>query len=161
MTPGMRLFLIRHAQTGERLAGTRDLYRPLSAKGHDRARQLVSLLGGAGIEKVIASPATRCLQTVEPLAIACGLVVEEQPDLWEGSPIPHVIALLEQQRVAAAAVGTHGDIIPEVVEWVGRQGASVVGRGCEKGSVWILDHAEGAWTSARYLDRSQAELPLP
>ena len=39
----MRLFLIRHAQAGPRGLGHRDLYRPLSPKGHQRAESIAEL----------------------------------------------------------------------------------------------------------------------
>ncbi|MDH3680053.1 MAG: histidine phosphatase family protein [Acidimicrobiia bacterium] len=155
----MRLFLIRHAQAGDRQPGNRDLYRPLTGKGRRRALALVDLLGDAGISKVLSSPATRCVETVEPLAEHLGLEIEEQPDLWEGSSTPHVLALLERQGDHAIAACSHGDIIPEVVEALGDLGASIEGRGCEKGSVWILDRDGERWTAAVYLDRSRDQLP--
>ena len=155
----MRLFLIRHAQTEDRQSGGRDLYRPLSEQGFARARELDALLAPTNVERVLTSPATRCVQTVEPLAITCGLDVEEQPDLWEGSSIPHVLALLENQQRRAVAACTHGDIIPAVVDVIARQGANVSGRGCENGSIWVLDHDGRRWTDALYLDRSAVQGP--
>lgn len=159
MSASMRLFLIRHAHAGERSPGHHDLYRPLSPKGHRRAEAISHLLADAPITRVLSSPATRCVQTVEPLAGSLGLEVEEHPDLWEGSLTNHVLALLSQQHDGATAACSHGDIIPEVVEAVAVQGAHISGRGCEKGSVWILDHNGEIWTRARYLDRSQDRLP--
>lgn len=155
----MRLFLIRHAQAGERTTGHHDLYRPLVAKGHERARALAGLLADAGVATVLSSPATRCVQTVEPLAAAIGVEVEEHPDLWEGSHLPHVVALLSHPREGAVVACSHGDIIPEVIEAVAEGGAQVSGRGCEKGSVWILDHDGEHWTRAQYLARSHDRLP--
>lgn len=157
--PSMRLFLIRHAQAGERSPGHHDLFRHLSPKGHRRAEAIADLLADAGITRVLSSPASRCVQTVEPLAASLGLEVEEHPDLWEGSLTHHVLALLSQENDGATAACSHGDIIPEVIEAVAAQGAHISGRGCEKGSVWILDHSGEAWTRARYLDRSHDRLP--
>ena len=155
----MRLYLIRHAHAGSRLAGGRDLYRPLSDQGKERAQAIADLLAGAGIERVLASPASRCVQTVEPLAARLGLEVVEQPDLWEGSPVAHVLALLEQHRDDRAVVAcSHGDVIPETIEALGRSGTSVTGRGCAKGSVWVLDHEGDRWTAARYVDPSTRSL---
>ena len=155
----MRLYLIRHAHAGARLAGSRDLYRPLSERGRARAAELADLLGNAGIQRVLASPASRCVQTVEPLATRLGLEVSEQPDLWEGSPTAHVLALLEQQRShEAVAMCSHGDVIPETIEALGREGTAITGRGCAKGSVWVLDHDGATWATARYVDRSAPAL---
>ena len=155
----MRLFLIRHAQAGDRTVGHRDIYRPLSPKGHKRARSISELLGSSGITKVLSSPATRCVQTVEPLAERLGLTIDEHPDLWEGTPTPHVLALLTDQAEPAVAVCSHGDIIPDVIEVVASSGADVTGRGCEKGSVWVVDVESSVWLRARYLDRSSERLP--
>lgn len=155
----MRLYLIRHAHAGSRLGGSRDLYRPLSERGHARAAELTELLGELGIEGILSSPASRCVQTVEPLAARLGLDVVEQPDLWEGSPIPHVMALLDEQRDrGAVAACSHGDVIPEVIETLAQAGTTITGRGCAKGSVWVLEHDGDGWASARYVDRSAPAL---
>ena len=155
----MRLYLIRHAQAGERSAGHRDIYRPLSPKGHTRAQSIADLLADASITRVLSSPAIRCVQTVEPLANRLDLNIEEHPDLWEGSLIPHVLALLLQYQLPAVAACSHGDIIPAVIEAIAADGANVSGRGCEKGSVWVADHDGQSWTRAFYLDRSHTQLP--
>lgn len=155
----MRLYLIRHAHAGNRLVGGRDLYRPLSEQGRKQALAIADLLAGAGVERVLASPASRCVQTVEPLAARLGLDVIEQPDLWEGSPTAHVLALLDQHRNHAAVVAcSHGDVIPETIEALGRGGTTVTGRGCAKGSVWLLDHDGERWATARYLRASTRSL---
>ncbi len=153
------MYLIRHAHAGSRFAGGRDLYRPLSERGRERAEEIAELLEGVGIERVVASPATRCVQTVEPLAARLGLDVVEQPDLWEGSPVAHVLALFEQHRDHRAIVAcSHGDVIPDAIEALSRTGTAITGRGCEKGSVWVLDHDGERWATARYLPASMPSL---
>ena len=53
--------------------------------------------------------------------------------------------LLELMRTEALIEGdlvmcSHGDLIPEVLNRLLREGMSVIGgRGCEKGSVWTLE----------------------
>ncbi|MCP3990813.1 MAG: histidine phosphatase family protein [Actinomycetia bacterium] len=155
----MRLYLIRHAHAGDRAPGHRDLYRQLSPRGIKRARVISDLLADVGISRILSSPATRCIQTVEPLAANLGLEIEEQPDLWEGSLVSHVLALLTMGDSPAMAACSHGDIIPAVIEAVAGEGATLAGRGCEKGSIWILDHVDGSWSRATYVDRSHQELP--
>ncbi len=157
----MRLFLIRHAHAGDRTMGSRDLYRPLSDDGHDRADELARLLSDCGATRILASPATRCVQTVEPLAKVLGLKVEEQPDLWEGTPTSHVLALLENQEPEAVVACSHGDVIPHVIEMLADSGTAISGRGCEKGSIWLLDHDGNSWAKATYLDRSRSVIPEP
>lgn len=117
------------------------------------------MLADQEVARVVSSPASRCIQTVLPLAQDLGLEVEEHPDLWEGSSTAHVLALLEQHAATTAVACTHGDIIPDVIDALGRDGVQIKGRGCEKGSIWILDHDGDRWTSAGYVDRSTTELP--
>jgi phosphohistidine phosphatase SixA len=155
----MRLFLIRHAQAGDRMPGTGDLYRPLTPKGQQRAEVLAELLANQGIGRILSSPATRCLQTVAPLGRTIGLEVEEQPALWEGTPLHEVLKVLEHQDTPVVAACSHGDIIPDTIDSLARSGVPITGRGCEKGSIWILDHDGRRWTGAAYLDRSHERIP--
>ncbi|MEM8925254.1 MAG: phosphoglycerate mutase family protein [Actinomycetota bacterium] len=157
----MRLFLVRHAHAGSRSAGSHDLYRPLSDDGHRRAQELSTVLAPTRPNRILSSPATRCTQTVAPLAAALGMEIEEQPDLWEGSTIAHVMALLTGQVDATVVACSHGDVIPEVVEQIVRDGARIEGRGCEKGSIWCAEHDGERWLTARYVASSATELPPP
>ncbi len=148
----MRLYLIRHAHAGQRLPGGRDRYRPLRPDGRARAEALVDLFDGLAIDRLLASPATRCQQTLGALAHARGLEIEENPDLWEGMDtrrtLTELTALTDEHVVACS----HGDIIPALLDQLAARGVPLAGRGCELGSVWILDREAGeAWTSGRYV----------
>ena len=165
----MRVLLIRHAKAGDRIPGGRDLYRPLVDEGRRRAGELADLLSDRPIVAVLSSPATRCVQTVEPLAARLGLTIDEQPDLFEGSATAHVLSLLERPTITApdashgaggeVVVCTHGDVIPAVIEMVAEAGATVRGRGCETGSIWLLERCGSGWERAIYFDRSRFDLP--
>lgn len=155
----MRLFLIRHAQAGDRTNSQRDRFRPLTPKGHRRAEELAAILGHQGVARVLSSPATRCWQTVAPLAKAAGVEVEEVDELWEGSSLDDVFALFDELVVPVVVACSHGDIIPEVVDALHRAGVPVTGRGCEKGSIWVLDHDGRQWTAASYVSKSNGQLP--
>ena len=158
----MRLFLVRHAQAGDRMVGARDLYRPLSPKGRQRAEEIGLLLAPSKPDRILSSPATRCVQTVEPLAARTGLDVEEHPDLWEGSTISHVLSLLGNADAAEVIVAcSHGDVIPEAIEAIAAEGAQINGRGCEKGSIWVVERDGRRWAHAYYLDRSAVDVPAP
>ncbi len=154
----MKVFLVRHAHAGARAADGRDLYRPLTRKGRDRARDLAHVLLPEGPTRVLSSPATRCVQTVEPLAAAASVVVDEQPDLWEGSSPAHVLALVGHLPDEVVVACSHGDVIPSVIDHLAHQGAEVRGRGCEKGSIWRLDRHDGRWAAARYLGVAVADV---
>lgn len=76
--------LVRHARAGSRNRWCGDdLLRPLDEGGLRRASELVELLAGYEITLIVSSPAMRCVQTVEPLALARGLVVEHWNELGE------------------------------------------------------------------------------
>ncbi|MEM7275047.1 MAG: phosphoglycerate mutase family protein [Actinomycetota bacterium] len=146
----MKIFLVRHAHAGQRSPGHRDIYRPLSAEGQDRARQLASVLADQPVDRIMASPATRCVQTLQPLASANDTEVEECQELWEGSSIDEAMAALSADDGEVVVACSHGDIIPGVIERLGALDVPISGRGCELGSIWILDRVDGRWAGARY-----------
>lgn len=149
----MRLYLIRHAHAGQRLPGGRDRYRPLSPQGQERAAALAALFAGVSIDRLLASPATRCLQTLDALSAACGHPIDERASLGEGTDTRQTMADLESlddDRVVVAC--SHGDVIPALLEQLGELGVPLAGRGCELGSVWIVDRSDGRWTGARYVN---------
>lgn len=147
----MQLFMVRHAHAGQRSHDGRDIYRPLSDTGKQRAVELVEVFAGRPIERLLSSPATRCSQTLAPLAADRGLPVEETESLWEGSSIADAVAAMEAVGAGAVVACSHGDIIPAMIDLLATQGAEVSGRGCELGSIWVLDHEDGRWQRARYV----------
>lgn len=149
----MRLYLIRHAHAGQRLPGGRDRYRPLSRQGHERAEALAELFADVTVSKLVSSPATRCLQTLEALSRSCGRPIDEEPSLWEGSDTRQTVAELASLEPESAVVAcSHGDVIPAVLEQLSALGVPLIGRGCELGSVWVVDRDRGRWTGARYVN---------
>jgi 8-oxo-dGTP diphosphatase len=76
------LLLVRHAWAGhaDQWEGDDDL-RPLDERGREQARTLVGLLEHYGAERIVSSPATRCVDTVVPLASTRGLEVEVRDEL--------------------------------------------------------------------------------
>src|SRR6185436_5719102 len=78
------LFLVRHASAGHRASWEGEQrIRPLDERGRRQALALVDLLEGEPIERILSSPAFRCVQTVEPLAAARGLEIELRDELTE------------------------------------------------------------------------------
>lgn len=154
------LYLIRHAHAGTRTSGPHDRYRPLSDKGHGRAADLIGLLNDGVFDRIVSSPATRCSQTVEPLAHSRAIEIEETDVLWEGGAIDDVLALLEECAAGGAVICSHGDIIPEVIETLAHRGATIKGRGCEKGSIWTLTHDGTTFVRASYSSKREATLRL-
>ena len=133
----MAVLMVRHAKAGnrDRWEAPDDL-RPLTAKGEAQARDLVALLAGFDVARVLSSPYLRCTQTVAPLAAAVGLAVEPSDDLAEGQgPAGLVLARSLVGAAGHTVLCTHGDVVEEVLDGLG------VGRdeGTRKGATWVLD----------------------
>jgi 8-oxo-dGTP diphosphatase len=144
-----RAFLVRHADAGDRARWKGDdRERPLTKRGRRQAEGLVDLLRDEPVSRILSSPYVRCRQTVEPLAAARGLPVEDAPELEEGAgtgPLRRLLGVVED-----AVLCSHGDVIQEFLDLLRRRGVAVDG-GLAKGSVWILDLVHGEVFAARYL----------
>lgn len=150
----MTLYLVRHAHALDRNGWAHDdLERPLSDRGRGQADAIAAFFHGRALRGVSSSQAVRCVDTVAPTAAEHGVEVAIRPELTEGAR-PN--DLLEYLRTQAAADGdlvlcSHGDLIPEVLNRLLREGMTVRGpRGCEKGSIWELETRGRDITSAVY-----------
>ena len=123
----MSLLLIRHALAGDSSAWEGDdRVRPLDERGRRQAKALVDELRKFEVDRIVSSPFTRCVQSVEPLAEARGLEIELD-DLLGADRLHDVPQVLEKLAGQNAAVCTHGDL-----PWLGD-------RKFEKGATWLLD----------------------
>jgi broad specificity phosphatase PhoE len=79
------IFLVRHALAVRRGSwdGT-DRARPLTARGERQAASIVTAIDDRPVERILTSPAKRCVHTIEPLAGARGLSVKTSKLLGEG-----------------------------------------------------------------------------
>jgi hypothetical protein len=79
--------LVRHAVALDRRSWSQpDELRPLDARGREQARGLVARYLVRAPQRIVSSPALRCVETLAPTAQACGLTVVAVPYLEEGSP---------------------------------------------------------------------------
>lgn len=107
----MSVLLIRHASAGDRDEWTGDdRLRPLDERGLRQAEQLVSRLAAYDVERVLSSPALRCVQTVQPLARARGLEIELRDELAEEHQDTDGAALVRGLVPAPVAVSCHGGL---------------------------------------------------
>ena len=137
----MTFLLVRHGSAGKRKAWSADdSLRPLDAGGRRQADGLVELLRGLGPTRVLSSAAVRCRQTVEPLARALGLTVEESAELREGASADEVRNLAVRLAKEVAVLCTHGDVVEELL-----------GEESEKGSTWVLRLQGGELTPVEQL----------
>jgi 8-oxo-dGTP diphosphatase len=142
----MTLYLVRHASAGSRDdSDPRDHERPLDEVGRTQAEKLAAWLQHEPVERVLASPYLRCVQSVEPLAAALGLRVEHADALAEGTSVERSWKLLSKVAGGTVVLCSHGDVIPDLVRRAQGRGMLVPGKsGCAKGSVWTLQHWDGS-----------------
>lgn len=143
--------LIRHAKAESRSAWTTDdSLRPLSDKGLRQSAALADQCADLGLRRVLSSPAVRCRQTVEPLAERIGVPVEDAAELAEGAALGPALALLAGLTVEAA-LSSHGDLIPEIVDHLAAEGMRLEGPDrCQKASIWTLERSGGRFVVGRY-----------
>ena len=141
------VYLVRHGDAGDRSSWVgNDAERPLDAVGREQAEVLVELLAGRELSRILTSPFLRCVQTVEPLAVARRLPVEHRPELAEGALRNDVLDLLDEAGPEAQVVlCTHGDVVE-----------ALIGRESEKGSTWVLERREDELVPSEYLPAGAA-----
>lgn len=152
------LLIVRHGSAGNRSAWPHDdADRPLDDVGREQAEGLIRLLTRWDVREIYSAPLTRCRQTVEPLASAVGLPVQDQPLLSE-EQYPKDPRAAERWIVGTAHEGTatvlcsQGGVIPAVLpaivksrrklqreEWVAK-----------KGSLWAITFAARAPIAVEY-----------
>ena len=150
----MPILLVRHADAGSRSGWEGpDRERPLSAAGRAQARLLAASLQEHAPKRLLSSPYVRCVQTLEPLAAAVGLQVQAVDSLGEGRAY-EALDLVRSLAGSGAALCTHGDVIPEVLQALVAEDGLDLGAYPRqaKGSAWILESAGERFISATYLE---------
>jgi 8-oxo-dGTP diphosphatase len=115
------LVALRHAKAvaREQWKGT-DASRPLSPRGRKQAAAIVGPLAAFGVRKIVSSPATRCVDTVEPLAAALGRKVTTTKkiaqDTWEvGKSDPRTVIGERVRARKPAVLCSHGPVLPDIL----------------------------------------------
>ena len=148
-----KLFVVRHADAGSRSDHDGpDVERPLSKRGRRQAEGIRDQLADAGITRLVASPYLRCVQTLEPLGHRLGLAVESDKRLAEGQGAGGALELADELRKASAAVCSHGDVIPDLLEVLVGQGIRLSDElRWQKASTWVLTWNGHDLVKGRYL----------
>jgi len=124
-TPRPPIYLTRHASAGRRGEwNADDRMRPLDERGRRQARGLVEQLEAAVVERVASSPFVRCLQSVEPLAAACGLRIERRDELAESASRADALALVHELDGTRAVLCSHGDVLELLLGDEGEKGST-------------------------------------
>lgn len=153
--------LVRHAkaQSRDRWWGKPDRQRPLVKAGRSQSKSLAVDLSALPITRILTSPHTRCVETVEPLADRLGLGIELVESLGEAPSVPlldagdtwvasawlggRALALLDQLVVdepgGHVVLCSHGDIIPSAMAALaGRDGLAISDVHLKKGARFSL-----------------------
>lgn len=155
MPTRVKLYIVRHADAGNRSAWTGDdELRPLSGKGRRQAARLAEILAGWAVTRLVSSPAHRCVETLDPVAARLGLTVETDRRLAEGSRGDDALAVADElARVDDVGVlCSHGDVIPDLLSELKVRG-TVFHHDLTwpKGSAWILSRDGSTWTDADFV----------
>jgi 8-oxo-dGTP diphosphatase len=147
-----QLYVVRHADAGSAAQGGSDRLRGLSERGLRQADGLRSQMAGTRIARLLASPFQRCLDTLRPLGEELGMAVEADDRLAEGTGAHGVLQLAQELWATTAVVCSHGDVIPDVLEELGRRGVAIEGElRWPKASVWVLTGGQEGIRKATYL----------
>jgi len=151
-----RIVLVRHGHAGskDRWRGP-DAARPLTETGRRQAERLIDVIASAAPTRIVSSPHTRCVQTVEPLAAKLDMEVEPWPALApEGGR--DTLRLLQEADPVVSRHGlvlcTHGEVLREVLTALaGDPGLETGAPPGAKGCVWFLDLQLGRLLAATYV----------
>ena len=142
----MPVYLVRHAKAGSRndFDGD-DRERPLTHNGRQQAAALATRLAALSPSIIVSSPYRRCVETVEPLAVAVGSEVRLDEALGEffieRSQPEALLMTLVQSLPDRAVVCSHGDVIPAIINALEDRGMHIHGEPqWQKASVWVLEH---------------------
>jgi broad specificity phosphatase PhoE len=108
------ILLIRHAEKAAAPPNDPPLLVP---EGETRARELVRVVGGAGIQKIYASEALRSQKTVELLALAIGQPVDTTFHANNAAGL--VNDILANHRGQTVLVAHHSNTVPEIIQRLG------------------------------------------
>jgi phosphohistidine phosphatase SixA len=150
------IHLIRHAKAKNRLTWEEpDHLRPLTKRGRREALAVAARLGDEPIARLVSSPFVRCIQTLEPLAIALELAIETTDELAEGGDGERAAELLlSLARTDSIACCTHADVLFEIVDLVARSGVSPDGpAAAHVASTWVFEVEDGRFVRARFVDQ--------
>ena len=125
--------------------------------GVAQAEGLVWLLTRFDVREIISAPPLRCLQTVEPLASAVGLTVNQHAVLSEEGYYGQEREAARLLRKAASdgtatVVCSQGGVIPDLVGRLAKDDAVTLPQPltAKKGSVWSLTFADEKLLAAEY-----------
>jgi 8-oxo-dGTP diphosphatase len=155
---GRMVLLVRNASAVSRGSWEGDdASRPLDACGWAQADELVRLLAHFDPTLIKAADVRRCEQTVQPLAAALAIPIEQEPLLSESHFGQHQADVMTLLRTAGGAhdrvvVCSQGEVIPSLVTLLSTQDDVDLPEpaGSPKASVWALELQAARLVNAEY-----------
>jgi 8-oxo-(d)GTP phosphatase len=146
------IWVVRHALAVEKGAWSGpDEKRPLDGKGKKQAKRIAKLLQDESLDRIVASPAKRCLETVKPLAKAIGARIERDARLARTATPAELAELLDSLVGHNAVLCTHGETIPQLLAEIVDRGAKIRREfSTAKGSFWRVEVRNGRFGRLRY-----------
>lgn len=136
-----KVLVLRHAEARARKSWTHDdRLRPLLVPGIARSEHLVDVLTAHGVERIVTSSSTRCVQTVTSAAARLGLTLECTHALSEEDASARAVAsliatLADDQDVVLC---THRPVLPLVFQALGVDPARL-----EPGELLVVHRRKG------------------
>lgn len=157
------LLLVRGAEMTKRddwdpAAGS----RPLAPTGEHAATLLASLGDLFDVERILAAPSGRCMETVAELARRESLDVERSDHLT-GGRLAATLSLVARTRGTGTVLCTHEDVMASVLAHLIHHDRTVLTKRfrVRKGSAWVVTGDRNRYHSAYYLPLSPTDLSTP
>ncbi len=150
-----RLYLVRHANAGVRSKWKGpDKMRPLTEKGQQQSLGVAEILARHPVTDIYSSPATRCTETVGPVADNLGAEIQVTKLLKEFTDLDLIHDYISNLGSGSPVLCSHKDWIGPLIKDLGARGVKLRGsRKWPKASVWILDVVDGKVVSGFYEGR--------
>ena len=152
------VILVRHAKAmpPESWDGP-DHTRPLMQRGLNQAKRIAGGMAAFGPERIISSPAVRCLATIDPLSRLTGTDVKVKSGVSQDSyrasgEKPRKIVGNEVAKRVGSVVCSHGPVLPQLLS-----AAAEVGNGDATSDFGKLDMSTGQFTVIHF----SRETPMP
>lgn len=121
--PTSAFVVLRHGLARSRKAwrGQEDRLRPLLQAGRQQAQGVVPVLAAYGVERIVSSSSTRCVETVAPYADTTGWKLElddrlSEEDATDGTVHEIVDTLVEDLTGAGLVLCSHRPVLPAVFD---------------------------------------------
>jgi 8-oxo-(d)GTP phosphatase len=143
--------VLRHARAMKRRVWRgADEERPLEDRGIEEAEGLVAVLGAYGIDEIHSSNTRRCMDTVEPYAVARHLAVVPEPHVSErghrhkpDAAGRRTTRLLESG--GRVVLCSHRPVLPAILEAAlgSSEGVAAIGTGLPPSAMVVVHHVGG------------------